>query len=76
MAELAMRKTSPAYFPQSTDYAVEKLRELTDEDDDGPAPNYACQTCGERQHIDEHKRHPPNWCETCESVTRFEPLDE
>jgi len=66
------------YFPGPSRYRTNRSVEDGSDDDehDGPDPNYRCQSCGNTQYIDEHKQHPPNWCEDCESVQRFEQLDE
>jgi len=67
-----------AYWPGPSRYRTNRTVENSDdseEEENGPDPNYRCQSCGNTQYIDEHKQHPPNWCEECKSVQRFEQID-
>lgn len=61
-------------------YDVEKLRNLNSYDkeckDDEPSPSHSCQTCGWETAVDDHKKHAPNWCESCERVRTFVKLSD
>lgn len=64
-------------------YNLEKLREVygkqraTDDDnEDTPDPNYKCQSCGNRQYVDDHTRHAPSYCKSCDSVKTFARLNK
>lgn len=47
-----------------------------DEADDEPAPNYKCQRCGKCEHIDDYQSGAVAWCNWCEKITHFEPLNK
>lgn len=58
-------------------YDKEELRRLAGVNpEDESVPNYKCQICGKYESIDDHQRHTPNWCGSCESVTTFEKIGQ
>ena len=59
-----------------------RLEELQQEDDDDidknetPDPTHECQVCGYLEKVDDHQKHTPNWCDSCESVQTFRKLEQ
>lgn len=47
-----------------------------DEEEDTPEPNYVCKICDMPSYIDDHKKRAPSFCETCETVRTFMPIED
>jgi len=58
------------------EYDVDKLREFSTDSDDSPEPNYSCQVCGEKTHINDYQKHTPAWCDDCCCIQRHKKLAE